>query len=231
MNETRDYFINMAGMDMPIKTRREINYFLGEHMGMSFLYEHCVWPAYRQWWGNWSWSELLHEVVQVNDNSRIKPPTIQLKWGQHYVILHRDVVEWMFKNVEVLHLLGWVVNTKSPDEMFYATMLYHSPFMKKKLVFTRNNFKYATWDTCCSGSVLTEGHPCVMGTCDMPKLRELNHMWATKIDSSVDPELVPVLSKELEERSVKEKKMGKVRRIPLFPGQILDPPEIDIFEE
>lgn len=44
---------------------------------------------------------------QVNDNSRIRPPTIQLRWGQHYVILHRDVIEWMFKSVEVMHLLGW----------------------------------------------------------------------------------------------------------------------------
>lgn len=99
--------IIFLGMDMPIKTRREINYFLGEHMGMSFMFEHCVWPIYRQWWGNWSWSELMYEVVQVNDNSRIRPPTIQLRWGQHYVILHRDVVEWMFSNVEVMHLLGW----------------------------------------------------------------------------------------------------------------------------
>lgn len=79
LNETRDYFINMAGnstllslsdfvgMDMPIKTKREINYFLGEHMGMSFMFEHCEWPIYRQWWGNWSWSELMYEVVQVTE--------------------------------------------------------------------------------------------------------------------------------------------------------------------
>jgi hypothetical protein len=57
--------LSPLGMDMPIKTKREINYFLGEHMGMSFFFEHCVWPVYRQWWGNWSWSELMYEVVQV----------------------------------------------------------------------------------------------------------------------------------------------------------------------
>lgn len=48
-----------------------------------------------------------------------------------------------------------VVNTKSPDEMFYATMLHQSPFMKKGLVYTGNNFKYATWEECCSGYVLS----------------------------------------------------------------------------
>eukprot|EP01126_Amoeba_proteus_P000165 TRINITY_DN10063_c0_g1_i14.p1 TRINITY_DN10063_c0_g1~~TRINITY_DN10063_c0_g1_i14.p1 ORF type:complete len:315 (+),score=42.37 TRINITY_DN10063_c0_g1_i14:267-1211(+) len=99
INQMRDYFINMAGIDMPIKTPREINFFLGEHMGKSFIYEHCVWPHYRQFWRNYTWSELNQQVVQVTDTNRVEPPNLTLRWGQHYVILHRDVVEWMFQQV------------------------------------------------------------------------------------------------------------------------------------
>lgn len=62
----------------------------------------------------------------------------------------------------------------------------------------------------------------------MPKLNILNHMWATKIDAAIDSNLVPEISKVLNERTAQEDKTKKVKRIPLFVGQILDPPEIDI---
>eukprot|EP01126_Amoeba_proteus_P051115 TRINITY_DN6091_c0_g1_i6.p1 TRINITY_DN6091_c0_g1~~TRINITY_DN6091_c0_g1_i6.p1 ORF type:complete len:223 (-),score=35.88 TRINITY_DN6091_c0_g1_i6:358-1026(-) len=213
----------MAGVDMPIKTPREINYFLGEHRGKSFIYEHCVWPHYRQTWKNYTWAELNQQVVQVTDIKRIQPPKLKLRWGQHYVILHRDVVEWMFQQGKIMHLLSWLQNTKSPDEMFYATMLYNSPYNTPERLFTHNNFKYATWENCCSGSPLSAGHPCILGLCDIYKLKDLNHLWATKMDSDFDSLLVPTLKKLLDARSLGETTTRQVKRIPLVPGQILVP--------
>lgn len=240
LNQTRDYFINMAGklslifipycpgIDMPIKTRREINYFLGEHMGMSFIYEHCEWPHYRQWWRNFTWAELSSQVVQVNEAWREGPPNLELRWGQHYVMLHRDMVEWMFDDVRILHLLSWLQNTMSPDEMFYATVVHNSPYNTSDRLFTHNNFKYATWEKCCTGYELTAGHPCVLGVCDLPKLSTLNHLWVTKIDSTYDPNLAPALKQILQKRTEEEEATKKVKRIPLFPNQQLIPEYIDI---
>eukprot|EP01126_Amoeba_proteus_P042647 TRINITY_DN4644_c0_g1_i6.p1 TRINITY_DN4644_c0_g1~~TRINITY_DN4644_c0_g1_i6.p1 ORF type:complete len:221 (-),score=32.22 TRINITY_DN4644_c0_g1_i6:86-748(-) len=218
----------MAGMDMPIKTKKEINYFLGEHMGKSFLYEHCSWPAYRQSWGDWAWVESPSRIIQVNEFQRITPPNLNLRWGQHYVILHRDVVEWMFSSVEIRHFMGWLVNTKSPDEMFYATMLYNSPYSSPDRLFTHNNFKYASWEQCCSGYELYDGHPCVLGVCDLEKLSRINHLWVTKVDNEIDNKLVPAVHEILSERTKEEERTGRVRRIPIFPGQVLDPPYIEM---
>lgn len=212
---------------MPIKTRREINYFLGEHMGMSFIYEHCAWPHYRQWWRNFTWAELSTQVVQVNEAHRDGPPNLELRWGQHYVMLHRDMVEWMFDDVRILHLLAWLQNTMSPDEMFYATVVHNSPYNTPDRLFTQNNFKYATWEKCCTGYELTAGHPCVLGVCDLPKLATLNHLWVTKIDAEYDPNLSPALKQILQKRTEEEDTTRKVKRIPLVPGQQLIPEYIE----
>eukprot|EP01126_Amoeba_proteus_P039456 TRINITY_DN4160_c0_g1_i11.p1 TRINITY_DN4160_c0_g1~~TRINITY_DN4160_c0_g1_i11.p1 ORF type:complete len:154 (-),score=13.48 TRINITY_DN4160_c0_g1_i11:273-734(-) len=152
---------------------------------------------------------------------------MKLRWGQHYSILHRDVVEWMFKQVEILHLLSWLQNTKSPDEMFYATMLYNSPYATPERLFTHNNFKYASWENCCSGSPLVGGHPCVLGICDLPILLETNHLWATKLDYELDASLAITLQLLLNERTALEDATKKVKRIPLIPGQALIPEFID----
>eukprot|EP01126_Amoeba_proteus_P000164 TRINITY_DN10063_c0_g1_i12.p3 TRINITY_DN10063_c0_g1~~TRINITY_DN10063_c0_g1_i12.p3 ORF type:complete len:113 (+),score=35.64 TRINITY_DN10063_c0_g1_i12:645-983(+) len=111
--------------------------------------------------------------------------------------------------------------------MFYATMLYNSPYNTPQRLFTHNNFKYATWEKCCSGSQLSAGHPCILGMCDLPKLKELNHLWATKMDYNLDWKLASALKSILEERTITENVTRKVKRIPLVPGQVLIPEYIE----
>lgn len=181
MNEERDYYINIAGMELPIQTRKEIRAFLGDHEPASFVKEYCTISEIRNYWVAWTWAEVKAGLVVVNKEARAVPPGVKLHFGSQYrqvsliptliicSILHHNIVDWMLEDLRMLHLLYWLRNTKSPEDIFFVTAARNSPF--KNSVFIFNNMKYTETDSCCTEFQPSRSTPCSLGVCDMERYR------------------------------------------------------------
>lgn len=84
LGEERDYYINVSGMEIPIQTRKEIRFFLGEHEPASFINEYCVISEIRNYWVAWTWAEVKAGLVVVNKEARAIPPGVKLHYGNQY---------------------------------------------------------------------------------------------------------------------------------------------------
>jgi hypothetical protein len=84
LNQTRDYYINVSGVELPIQTRRAIRFFLGEHEPMSFVQEYCTISETRQYWISWTWAEVKAGLVVVNKETRNPPAGVALHHGSQY---------------------------------------------------------------------------------------------------------------------------------------------------
>lgn len=84
LKQLRDYYINVSGMELPFRTRREIRFFLGEHEPLSFIKEHCVISEIRNYWISWTWAEVKAGLVVVNKESRAPPSGVTIHHGSQY---------------------------------------------------------------------------------------------------------------------------------------------------
>ena len=151
--------------------------------------------------------------MHISSAQRNPPPHIHFKPGYRYVMLHKSFVDgYLFRAPEALELLAYSKASQSPDEFFLTSLLYSSPFRD---TMWNNNYKFATWSSCCTGYIKTEGHPCVLGACNIPALAKVEHLFVNKIDSEWDDTFVDEMKKVLCEREEQELSTGKCNRIPL----------------
>eukprot|EP01127_Copromyxa_protea_P001663 TRINITY_DN11618_c0_g1_i1.p1 TRINITY_DN11618_c0_g1~~TRINITY_DN11618_c0_g1_i1.p1 ORF type:complete len:478 (+),score=66.24 TRINITY_DN11618_c0_g1_i1:37-1434(+) len=221
LGEDRDYYINVSGMELPIQTRREIRFFLGEHEPASFVSEYCVISEIRNYWVAWTWVEVKAGLVVVNKEARALPAGVTLHYGSQYHILHHNIVDWMLDDLKMTHLSYWLRSTKSPEDIFFVTAARSSPY--KNSVYIYNNMKYVENNHCCTGFQPKKSTPCSLGVCDMEKIHESVSLFLSRVDSADDPDVIPYVLELLTKREKEEEKTGKVKRIPMVPGQILEP--------
>jgi len=221
LNQTRDYYINVSGMELPIQTRKEIRFFLGEHEPTSFVQEYCTITETRSFWVSWTWAEVKAGLVVVNKEGRNLPAGVVLHYGSQYSILHHNIVDWMLDDLRMLHLIYWLRNTKTPEDIFFVTAARSSPH--KNNVFIFNNMKYVETNQCCTGFRPTRSTPCTLGVCDMERINASASLYLSRVDSEDDPEMIPHVLALLTAREEKEVETKKVKRLPLTPGQTLDP--------
>jgi len=221
LNQTRDYYINVSGMELPIQTRKEIRFFLGEHAPASFVQEHCVISEVRNFWVAWTWAEVKAGLVVVNKEARAVPSGVKLHYGSQYSILHKTIVDWMLDDLRMIHLSYWLRNTKSPEDIFFVTAARNSPY--KNNVFIFNNMKYVEYNYCCTGFQTSRSTPCSLGVCDMERIHASVSLFLSRVDSVDDPDVLQYVVDELSEREKKEAETKLVRRIPLVVGQTLEP--------
>lgn len=221
LGEDRDYYINVSGMELPIQTRREIRFFLGEHEPASFVSEYCVISEIRNYWVAWTWVEVKAGLVVVNKEARALPVGIKLHYGSQYHILHHNIVDWMLDDLKMMHLSYWLRSTKSPEDIFFVTAARSSPY--KNSVYIFNNMKYVEYNHCCTGFQPKKSTPCSLGVCDMEKIHESVSLFLSRVDSADDPDVIPYVMELLSKREKEEEKTGNVKRIPMVLGQILEP--------
>jgi hypothetical protein len=220
LNQTRDYYINVSGMELPIQTRKEIRFFLGEHYPASFVREYCVISEVRNFWVAWTWAEVKAGLVVVNKEARAVPAGVKLHYGSQYSILHRNIVDWMLDDLRMIHL-SYLRNTKSPEDIFFVTAARNSPY--KNTVFIFNNMKYVEYNHCCTGFQTSRSTPCSLGVCDMDRINASVSLFLSRVDSVDDPDILQYVVDLLSEREKREVETKLVKRIPLVVGQTLEP--------
>jgi len=221
LNQTRDYYINVSGMELPIQTRKEIRFFLGEHAPASFVQEHCVISEVRNFWVAWTWAEVKAGLVVVNKEARAVPAGVKLHYGSQYSILHKNIVDWMLDDLRMIHLSYWLRNTKSPEDIYFVTAARNSPY--KNSVFIFNNMKYVEYNHCCTGFQTSRSTPCSLGVCDMDRIKSSVTLFLSRVDSVDDPDILQYVIDELSAREKLEEETKLVKRIPLVVDQKLEP--------
>jgi hypothetical protein len=162
-----------------------------------------------------------HESIKLSETKRNLPRDIKIVYAYRYGMYHRSFIEYLYNDPKMLEFLAWSHSTQSPDEYFYASALASSPFNAS---LWHNNYKYASWGNCCTKYIKTDGHPCVLGTCDLPLLERIEHFFINKIDHELDKDFVPTMSSILKEREAAERRTGKCRRVPLVETRIWKQP-------
>ncbi|CAI9739411.1 beta-1,3-galactosyl-O-glycosyl-glycoprotein beta-1,6-N-acetylglucosaminyltransferase-like [Octopus vulgaris] len=105
------YYINLCGMDFPLKTNLQIVRFLRGLNGKNI-----VELDFRRWIHRWR-KALKQKPV---------PHNITLAKGSHYVAVTRDFINYTVNNRIAQDLINWLRNTTIPDESVYPTIFYNT---------------------------------------------------------------------------------------------------------
>lgn len=123
------YFINLSGMDFPLKTNLELVRILKLLNGsndVEFAYEF----QFSRYW--FSYRSILdsngHPYTHVPETHKSKPPPphrLKVYKGNLAAALSRDFVEYLFKNQVSLDFIDWLRDTDTADEHLWATLNYN----------------------------------------------------------------------------------------------------------
>lgn len=130
-----EFFINLSGMDYPIKTHKEITQFLGQNRGKSFI-EHTyptpkLLEAVHNYYIECSVGPVQVKgaegfVAQFPSGTHVNA-TIPYARGEHWWVLSREFCEWLVSSSTVRKMLQWGKHILLPDEYFIMTAAVWSP--------------------------------------------------------------------------------------------------------
>ncbi|XP_041060882.1 beta-1,3-galactosyl-O-glycosyl-glycoprotein beta-1,6-N-acetylglucosaminyltransferase-like [Carcharodon carcharias] len=215
---TWKYFINLCGMDFPIKTNLEIVHQLEHLAGGNSLETEVVMEGKEV---RWKYSLKIVNGKMVNMNVTKKPisTVTSIFSGSAYMVVSRQFVEYIFKDPKAKQLIEWSKDTYSPDEFIWAT-LQRMPGVpgskpshhKYDVSDMRSVAKLVKWEY-LEGDV-TEGkaYPlctgshrrsvCVYGAGDLNWILQQHHLFANKFDTNVDPIALQCLEQYIRQKTL-----------------------------
>lgn len=207
-----DYYHLISGLDLPIKTQKQIHSFFDAHQGTEFInlwkfkkstrtrfHYYTVFPEGE---GRFATRIVNHifKGLQMAVGYRINKD-IDFRFGSQwfsitdalarYVVEHEEWLECVFRK------------TSTCDEIFLPTLVAASPFADKLFVkepvgnqkeFNLSNMRFIDWTR---GESIR--HPWVFRTEDLSLLESVDHLWARKFDEEIDPEIIDILYKKLKQ--------------------------------
>ncbi|XP_029649954.1 beta-1,3-galactosyl-O-glycosyl-glycoprotein beta-1,6-N-acetylglucosaminyltransferase isoform X1 [Octopus sinensis] len=169
------YYINLCGMDFPLKTNLQIVRFLRGLNGKNI-----VELDFRRWIHRWR-KALKQKPV---------PHNITLAKGSHYVAVTRDFINYTVNNRIAQDLINWLRNTTIPDESVYPTIFYNThigsphPYNSSYSQIYKLA-KYVVWqdtknknESICYGSFRRS--VCAFGLQDLKRITLEKHLFANK---------------------------------------------------
>ena len=217
--EKYDYSILLSAQDYPIKNNSEINQFLHDNMGKSFinykmlpckevnerqngayrfnrlhvfdgLSSHKVFPPYSK-------KKLFNGLFNAWANwygkrKRPVPNNMTVYWGHQWWILHNDAIKDINKIVSDEKIIDFFKNTWIADEMFFQTILLNSTdSIKRNLV--DNNYKFTHWEIDGDRTF----HPSVLNEKHFSELRDSDCLFARKFSDEESIELIDKIDQQL----------------------------------
>ncbi len=189
-----DYTILLTGQDYPIKSNTEIESFLKQQGGRTFI-DHFPMPA-PHWDGGglqriacWHvrWRNACFSFPRDPGSflHRRFPRGLQPFGGSSYWCLSRACVAYIHDFV--LRREGFVRFFKYvdvPDEIFYQTILLNSPLAS---TLVNDDLRYIEWRDPQSSS------PAVLTSRDLEKIQASPKLYARKFDLNVDPNVLDLI--------------------------------------
>ncbi|XP_078054251.1 beta-1,3-galactosyl-O-glycosyl-glycoprotein beta-1,6-N-acetylglucosaminyltransferase-like [Mustelus asterias] len=215
---TWKYFINLCGMDFPIKTNLEIVNQLEHLAGGNSLESGAVVDGKEL---RWKYSLKIINGEMINTKV-IKEPfsnETSIFSGNAYMVVSRQFVEYIFKDSKVRQLIEWSKDTYTPDEFIWATLQRmpgvpgsKPPHPKYDVSDMNSVARLVKWQhlegdvtkgkayPLCTGSHLR--CVCVYGAGDLNWILQQHHLFANKFDAEVDPIALQCLEQHIQQKTL-----------------------------
>ena len=204
-----DYLILLSGQDYPLKSNREIQTFLSENRGRSFIEYFSSgdpeWEMRVAYWHlflgglhlafpkvdmfprrilNRPWNVIAKRVPL----RRKFPRGLVPYYGSAYWCLERECVEYIHEfAMDHKDVLDFFRHAEYPSEAFFQTVLLNSP-LRDRLV--NDHLRYIDWSQPLLG-------PRILGMHDVKRLVSSDKMFARKFDATVDADVLDVIDKAI----------------------------------
>lgn len=207
-----EYVILLTGQDYPIKSNSELQTFLHQSRGRSYidffpipaknwgikgglerlayfhwhiLGRHFSWPIAREF-KTAPMNKLMPFLSNLIPFTQKVPGDLKLFCGSSYWCLSRVCVEYVHKFIShnTDYEKFFMKHVNIPDEMFFQTILLNSEF-KDQLVNT--TMTYVDWTR------PTPPYPAILGQDDYDALIKTEHFFARKFDNNVDARILDLL--------------------------------------
>ncbi len=197
-NISYDYAILLTGQDYPIKTNSQIQEFLWQSHGKSFM-DYFSLPSEHWEGGGMQRVELWHVrlfnrhyVFPKDRNFLIKrkfPKGFQPYGGSSYWCLSKECITYIHKfihnNRRFVNFFRFV---DVPDEVIFQTILINSPLAVN---IVNDDLRFINWKDINAGS------PAVFVKNDFESLASSSKLFARKFDVNVDPEVLDLIDREI----------------------------------
>jgi len=193
-----DYAILLTGQDYPIKTIDQIEAFLQQHNGKSFM---AHFPLPSDQWENGGLERVTNWHVRMFHRHYVFPKKgavfIKRKFpkgfqpfgGSSYWCLTRDCIEYIYRFIQMnSRFVGFFRYVDVPDEIFFQTILMNSPFAGS---IVSDDCRYIEWKDPNSGS------PSILDIGDYEKIANSPKLFARKFDASVDTKVLDLIDGEI----------------------------------
>ncbi|XP_067824233.1 beta-1,3-galactosyl-O-glycosyl-glycoprotein beta-1,6-N-acetylglucosaminyltransferase-like [Heptranchias perlo] len=215
---TWKYFINLCGMDFPIKTNSEIVHQLQDLKGRNSLESEVATEKKRLRW-KFHFNVVNGKMVKTNVIKKPISTVASIFSGSAYIVVSRSFVEHILKDPIVKQLIEWSKDTYSPDEFIWAT-LQRMPSVpgsepshpKYDVSDMRSMARLVKWKY-LEGDV-TKGKPyplctgshrrsvCIYGAGDLNWILQQHHLFANKFDADVDPIALQCLEQYIRQKTL-----------------------------
>lgn len=192
-----DYIHFLSGQDYPIQPPDHFMKYLAGHKGYEFIghrpYEETRgnmerisryhFPAY-----SFPGKSVFEQTVNAVLPERIFPYDFSIRKGPQWMTLSlpaaRYVLRFVSDNPMYANYFKWV---NAPDEFFFQTILYNSPF---RLKMRNQIFHYIDWSE-------KKKSPKVLTIKDLESLLSSDFFFARKFDTSADPSILDALDERI----------------------------------
>jgi hypothetical protein len=193
-----EYAFLLTGQDYPIKTNAQIQAFLLDNMGRSFLenfplpsenWENGGLQRVESWYFHWYGRRF---VLPRKSNSFIKrrfPGGLRPFGGSSYWCLTSECIAYLYQFVR-RHpsFVTFFKYVDVPDEIFFQTILMNS-LLADSIV--NDDLRYIEWKDPNSGS------PSVLDKSDFDKIASSPKLFARKFDTHVDAEILDLIDQRI----------------------------------
>jgi hypothetical protein len=209
--EEHAFYHLLSGVDLPLKTQREIHAYFAAHTGEEFIsFERETAKPYviEGRIALYHWQRPMHPFLRKLDR-RLSPVSVRLqkliginrvkrapvvfqKGGVWFSITHalaRYIVEQMPRYRDYYR------HSSCADEIWLQTLVANSPFMEKRAFMGFDDelaatMRYVDW----SGNAAS---PRTLTSADYDMLMESGMLFARKFDEAVDPDIIQSISSKI----------------------------------
>ena len=189
-----DYAVLLTGQDYPIRAPGEIERYLENANGRSFI---GYWPVPHAGWSGrggqdrlerWHlvWRRHLHLTAPL---VRRRVPGGLTPWGgSPYWCLSRQVVDHVRSLLSASpELVRFFEHVWIPDELFFQTIVLNSP-LRDSVV--NDNLRYIDWSRSPA--------PAILGRLDLDEITSSGKLFARKFDTEVDAGILDLLDRRID---------------------------------
>ncbi|WAR01666.1 GCNT1-like protein [Mya arenaria] len=192
-----NYLLNLASSEYPIMTNLQIVQILKQFNGSNDIHEvFSTMDEGRFKRKYYTFIDLYGKsgyMIHTDKQKEPPPHNLKITKGNAYNIFSRAFVEWFLSNQMARDLLGWSMDTLTPDEHFWATLnnIYSNPHLKTPGGYTAIKASNKGVKRRCTREVKSEFHvrrrDRALPVLDLPNIKDRYEIIANKFDIEYDP--------------------------------------------